>query len=105
MQNYIYNESPKFNYPLLKDEINYFFLPIYPKYHTDLFPDMILKNENMHLYEENKAHRYALEKIYLSGAFDIEAKPGDIVLIYRMGERYPKPFICCDRNCYHRRNY
>ncbi len=92
MQNYIYNESPKFNYPLLKDEINYFFLPIYPKYHTDLFPDMILKNENMHLYEENKAHRYALEKIYLSGAFDIEAKPGDIVLIYRMGERYPKRY-------------
>lgn len=92
MQNYIYNESPKFNYPLLKDEINYFFLPIYPEYHTDLFPDMILKNENMHLYEENKAHRYALEKIYLSGAFDIEAKPGDIVLIYRMGERYPKRY-------------
>lgn len=46
----------------------------------------------MHLYEENKAHRYALEKIYLSGAFDIEAKPGDIVLIYRMGERYPKRY-------------
>ncbi len=92
MKEYDYNESPKFNYPLLKNEVNYFFLPIYPQYHTDLFPDMILKNENMHLYKENKAHRYALEKIYLSGAFDIKARPGDIVLIYRTGERYPKRY-------------
>ncbi len=92
MTDYNFNESPKFNYPLLKKEINYFFLPIYPKFHTDLFPDMILKNEDMHLYKENKAHRYALEKIYLSGAFDIRANPGDIVLIYRTGERYPKRY-------------
>lgn len=53
---------------------------------------MILQNENMHLYKENKAHRYALEKIYLSGAFDIKAGPGDIVIIYRTGERYPKRY-------------
>ena len=92
LTDYNFNESPKFNYPLLKNEINYFFLPIYPQYHTDLFPDMILKNENMHLYKENKAHRYALEKIYLSGAFDIKAEPGDIVVIYRTGERYPKSY-------------
>jgi hypothetical protein len=92
MIDYDNNESPKFNYPLLKNKINYFFLPIYPQYHTDLFPDMILQNENMHLYEENKAHRYALEKIYLSGALDIKAKVGDIVIIYRTGERYPKRY-------------
>lgn len=92
MTDYNFNESPKFNYPLLKNEIKYFFLPIYPQYHTDLFPDMILQNENMHLYKENKAHRYALEKIYLSGAFDIKAGSGDIVIIYRTGERYPKRY-------------
>ncbi|MCD8309261.1 MAG: hypothetical protein LUD19_05330, partial [Clostridia bacterium] len=57
-----------------------------------LFPDLILKNEDMHLYEENKAHRYALEKIYLSGAYNVKAKAGDIVLIYRKGERYPKKY-------------
>ena len=84
--------SPQENYPIINDDVNYFFLPIFPQYHTDLFPDMILKNENMHLYKENKAHRYALEKIYLSGAFDIKAKPGDIALIYRTGERYPKRY-------------
>lgn len=59
-----YNEelTPKQNYPLIKDESSYYFLPIYAQYHTDLFPDNILRNEDMHLYEENKAHRYALEK-------------------------------------------
>lgn len=84
--------NPKRNYPLIKEQSKYYFLPIYPQYHTDLFPDMILKNENMHLYEENKAHRYALEKIYLSGAYNISAKAGDLVLIYRTGERYPKKY-------------
>lgn len=84
--------SPKFNYPLIKTDAKYFFLPIFPQYHTDLFPDMILKNENMHLYMENKAHRYALEKIYLSGAYNVRARKGDLVLIYRTGERHPKRY-------------
>lgn len=90
-----YNETkdPKFNFPLIKPNKKYYFLPIFPKYHTDLFPDNILKNEDMHLYEENKAHRYALEKIYLSGSFDFKkAERGDIVLIYRNGERLPKKY-------------
>lgn len=82
----------KFNYPLTPDNKNYYFLPIYPQYHTDLFPDMILRNEDIHLYDENKAHRYAIEKIYITGAFNIKAKPGDLILIYRTGERYPKRY-------------
>lgn len=85
-------KDPKFNFPLIKDNAKPFFLPIYPQYHTDLFPDMILKNEDMHLYEENLAHRYAIEKIYLSGAFDIDAKPGDLALVYRIGDRDPKKY-------------
>jgi len=92
MKEYDASQDPKYNYPLLKNDAKYFFLPIYPEYHTDLFPDMILKNENMHLYQENKAHRYAIEKIYLTGSPKIEAKPGDVVLIYRTGERYPKKY-------------
>ncbi|NLF43310.1 MAG: hypothetical protein GX587_11490, partial [Bacteroidales bacterium] len=89
-----YNESytPKFNYPLTKVTAKQYFLPIYPQYHTDMFPDKILRNENMHLYEENKAHRYAIEKIYLTGAYRIQAKSGDLVLIYRTGDRYPKRY-------------
>jgi len=92
MKAYDISQEPKYNYPLLNNDIRYFFLPIFPEYHTDLFPDMILKNENMNLYQENKAHRYAIEKIYLTGSFCIEAKPGDVVLIYRIGERYPRKY-------------
>ena len=92
MREYDESRCPKFNFPLTRKGAKCYFLPIYPEYHTDLFPDMILNNENMHLYEENKAHRYALEKIYLSGAYNIKAKAGDLVLIYRMGERLPKKY-------------
>lgn len=86
MKRYKTIESPKYNYPILKEDRNHYFLPIYAKYHTDLFPDNILKSEDMHLYEDKLAHRYAIEKIYLTGAFNIMAKAGDVVLIYRMGE-------------------
>ena len=78
--------DPKFNFPVIHRNPNYRFLPISHEYHTDLFPDMILKNEDMHLYEDNVTHRYAIEKIYLTGASVKGTKPGDILLIYRMGE-------------------
>lgn len=92
METYDIYESPKFNYPLLKDNTDYYFLPIYAQYHTDLFPDMILKNEDMHLYEEKKAHRYALEKIYLSGSFSAPANPGDLFVIYRIADQGYKKY-------------
>ena len=92
MKQYKDNESPKFNYPILKQNKNHYFLPIYAKYHTDLFPDNILKNEDMHLYEDKLAHRYAIEKIYLTGAYNIKAKAGDVILIYRMSESWYKNY-------------
>ena len=92
MRTYRTDRSPKFNFPILKPQAAYYFLPIYPQYHTDLFPDMILKNEDMRLYDECKPHRYAIEKIYLSGNHFTRANPGDVVLIYRTGERYPKKY-------------
>lgn len=92
MTRYKAYETPKFNYPILKADKHYYFLPIYAKYHTDLFPDNILKNEEMHLYEDNLAHRYAIEKIYLTGAYDIRAKAGDVILIYRMSDGWYKNY-------------
>ena len=90
MKNYNLGGNPKFNYPIVKSAAKHFILPIYPQYHTDLFPDNILRNEDMRLYEENKGHRYAIEKMYLSAAYNIQAVPGDVVLIYRIGEWEPK---------------
>ena len=92
MRKYDYTKDPKYNFPLLKEDYNVFFLPIKPNYHTDLFPDMFLRNENIKLYEENKAHRFALEKVYVSGNDFTKVKPGDIVLIYRIGDRWPKKY-------------
>lgn len=92
LEKYDESKPPKFNFPLLKKSAKHYFLPIYPKYHTDLFPDMILNNEDMHLYQENKAHRYAIEKIYLTGLYRVNAKAGDLLLIYRTGDRTPKKY-------------
>ena len=82
----------KFNFPNLPKNQKMYMLPIAPEYHTDLFPDSILKNEDMNLYSENKGHLYSLEKIYVSNAYTGEAKPGDFIVIYRMGDRYPKRY-------------
>lgn len=92
MKNYKPDKDPKFNYPLIADTAACFILPIYPKYHTNLFPDNILKNEDMRLYKGNQGHRYAIEKMYLSAARNIQATAGDIVLIYRIGEWSPKHY-------------
>lgn len=92
MKEYRNELSPKLNYPLVKTKANIYILPIKAEYHTDLFPDKILKNEDMHLYEENLAHRYAIEKIYLTGAFNIKAKPGDLILVYRMSDKWYKNY-------------
>jgi ASC-1-like (ASCH) protein/predicted nucleic acid-binding protein len=85
-------KSPKFNFPNHPINSHAYFLPIMPQYHTNLFPDAILKNEDMSLYSEEKGHLYSLEKIYVTDAYDIQAKPGDLLVIYRMGERYPKAY-------------
>lgn len=82
----------QYNFPNLPQHQKMFILPINSEYHTSLFPDSILKNEDMSLYSENKGHLYSLEKIYVSGTFKTNPKPGDYVVIYRRGERYPKKY-------------
>src|SRR5690554_1067235 len=92
LMSYNENKTPYYNYPVIKKNPRYFILPIYPEYHSDLFPDFKLSKESMHLYKENKAHHYALEKNYISGAAHAKAEPGDIFLIYRQGRRHPKKY-------------
>lgn len=96
MRDYDDTLTPQQNTPLIKSNVNYFILPIEPEYHTDLFPDSILTKEDEHLYTENFAHRYALSKVYITGSPNFGlAHPGDIVLIYRRGESYPKNYSSC----------
>ena len=92
LEKYDPSKSVLENYPLISEDTNLYFLPIEPQYHTRLFPDSILKTENKNLYMGNKGHLYSLEKIYVSNSFGGTAKPGDLLIIYRKGERYPKKY-------------
>lgn len=83
--------SPKFNYPNIKNDVSYGILPIDAQFHTDLFPDLFLRNENMTLFEE-KPCGYAVEKIYVCGTKNVPRKPGDLMAIYRMSEKFYKTY-------------
>lgn len=80
--------SPKENFPNINYRCNKFIMPIYPKYHTSLLPDSKLANENLIDFLGYEPHRYALQKVYVSWARTNGAKPGDLILFYRMGESY-----------------
>jgi ASC-1-like (ASCH) protein len=89
LEDYNFNEDSKFNFPIIKSNPNFYFLPIKPEFHTDLFPDNILKSEDERFYEGNIPHRYSLEKIYVSNAkYLYGVNPGDLVLIYRTKDKY-----------------
>lgn len=76
----------KANYPLHRNNPNYFFLPIKPSYHKALFPDLKLKIENNESKE--MACNYALEKNYITSfSKSVNWTIGDVLLIYRMGEK------------------
>lgn len=91
MNVYRYDKDPKFNYPNLNPTASYGVLPIDAQFHTDLFPDLFLKNEDMSLFEE-KPCGYAVEKIYVCSAKSIPLKPGDMMAIYRMSEKFYKSY-------------
>ena len=77
--------TPKLNYPNFSHSCNKFIMPILPQYHTTLLPDSQLNSENRIDFLGREPHRYALQKVYISWAPTNGAKPGDLILFYRMG--------------------
>ncbi|MFV0581173.1 MAG: N-acetyltransferase [Parabacteroides gordonii] len=78
------------DYPLitLKNKRK-FLLSIYPKYHTRLFPDSILNNEEGYKYDLVKDVSYtnSIHKIYLCFMPDTAyLKQGDLIAIYRTND-------------------
>ncbi|MBO4599041.1 MAG: N-acetyltransferase [Bacteroidaceae bacterium] len=75
------------DYPLLKTAgKRKFLLSIYPEYHTKMFPDSILRNEENQKYELVKDISYtnSIHKIYLCFMSDTaQLQRGDIIAIYR----------------------
>lgn len=78
-------ENPRDCYPYIKRDSRVFLNPIWPDYHTELFPDSYLNNESPMDYIENQPHRNAIKKIYISRSFNKNLVSGDIILFYRTG--------------------
>ncbi|MBA3970553.1 MAG: hypothetical protein H0X46_00085 [Bacteroidetes bacterium] len=81
-------ENPKLTFPWLSKTSDVFIVPIYPEYHTELFPDSILRTESPLDFVENEPHRNALSKVYISHSQERNLKPGDIIVFYRTGGIY-----------------
>lgn len=80
--------EPRECYPYISRKSRVFINPIWPDYHTELFPDSILTNESPLDYVENEPHRNALKKIYISRSFFKDLSKGDLILFYRTGGKY-----------------
>jgi predicted nucleic acid-binding protein len=78
--------SPKLTYPYIDKDTNFWIVPIYPAYHTELFPDSILRTESPNNFIESEPHRNAISKVYVSRSIERGLKPGDVVVFYRTAE-------------------
>lgn len=75
--------DPRITFPYLSAGARKFIVPIYPEYHTELFPDSLLKTEKASQYVDDRPHRNALSKVYISRSIDRSLEPGDIIAFYR----------------------
>ncbi|KES17499.1 hypothetical protein GASC598I20_010590 [Gilliamella apicola SCGC AB-598-I20] len=74
------------NYPLVKLNKRNFLLSIHPIWHTRLFPESILNNENSSTIED-VSHTNSIEKVYLTKMSGTESlRSGDNLLIYRTSD-------------------
>ncbi len=96
---YIKDFTPKFQldnikatYPYISKSNNFFIVPIYEAYHTELLPDSILNNESPMEFIEDFPHRNGINKVYVSRAFQPHPGKGDLLIFYRTGGIY-KSFI------------
>lgn len=81
-------KSPKLTYPFFSSARRIFIVPIYPQYHTELFPDSILRTESPADFVENEPHRNAISKVYISRSIERNLDTGDVIIFYRTGGYY-----------------
>jgi hypothetical protein len=80
--------NPKYTFPYVSANNEIFITPIYPEYHTNLFPDSILRTESPADYVENEPFRNAISKVFISRSFERNLNKGDIIVFYRTGGYY-----------------
>lgn len=89
VQNSIFCNFPRIN--LQKDPKKYL-LAVYPQWHSKLFPDSRLNNEN-NLQILDIAHSNSIEKVYICGMESVlSMQQGDLVVIYRTADIRPAEY-------------
>jgi len=78
-------DHPSSTYPFISCGAPKFIVPIYPKYHTELLPDSILRTESPMDFVENRPNRNAIRKAYISRSYFRDLHSGDIIVFYRTG--------------------
>jgi predicted nucleic acid-binding protein len=81
-------DNPKITFPFLSSKARVFLIPIKPVFHTELFPDSILRTESPLHFVENQPHRNAIKKVYVSHSKEQDLNTGDIIVFYRTGGYY-----------------
>ncbi len=82
------SESPRTTYPYISIQSRSYIVPIYPEYHTELFPDSILRTESPIDFEDDEPYRNAISKVYVSRSWTKSVRRGDIIVFYRTGGLY-----------------
>jgi predicted nucleic acid-binding protein len=77
--------SPRMTFPFVSKHARKFIVPIRPEYHTNLFPDSILRTESPLEFVENEPYRNAISKVYVSRSVNRDLKAGDLIVFYRTG--------------------
>lgn len=80
--------NPTATFPFISPSSRRYIVPIYPGYHTSLFPDSILRTESPEEFVEQEPHRNAIRKVYISRSINRDLEPGDAVVFYRTGGYY-----------------
>jgi predicted nucleic acid-binding protein len=81
-------DHPTLIFPFFSKSGQAFIVPIYPAYHTNLFPDSILRTESPEDFVENEPHRNAISKVYISRSIERNLHSGDVIVLYRTGGYY-----------------
>lgn len=85
--NYDVSTEVRHTYPLISKSKQSYLLAIWPKFHSRLFPDSILRTENPDAIIQDISYSNSIEKVYISRmAGTMEIQPNDQIVIYRTAE-------------------
>ncbi len=77
--------APAVTFPFVSLSSRALLVPIYPEYHTSLFPDSILRTESPADFVEQLPHSNAIRKVYISRSINRDLRRGDVIVFYRTG--------------------